>query len=115
MHRVIPLANQIGEIYTSSEEYKRYMALYEKLKTDEELMQTLVQYRSSKVRNYVNFTSKGEEDKDAEQQVTDLYQKLFENSDMNEMLILEDDLMRNLTQIYKAIGEKCVLNIEIEQ
>ncbi len=114
MQRVVALANQIGEIYTNSKEYKRYMALYEKLKTDEELMQALVHYRNTKVSNFANNTMQGLIDEELDQLVINLYQQLQENPEMKEFLALEEELLKVLSNVNKAIGDKCVLNIELE-
>ncbi len=114
MENVISLANQIGDVYTKSKEYKEYMALYEKLKTNEELMQALVNYRVTKINNFVNNTANGLINDQLDQTVLSMHQELAENEDMREMLALEDELLRVLSHIYKVIGEKCVLNIDIE-
>ncbi len=114
MERVVNLANQIGDVYTNSNEYKRYMALYEKLKDDEELIKVLIEYRTLKVSNFLSNTANGLINDQIDQNVHGMHQQLSENQDMKEMLDLEDELLRVLSQIYKVIGEKCVLNIEVE-
>ncbi len=114
MEKVVALANQIGDVFTNSKEYKEYMALYEKIKDDEELMKALVDYRTEKVNNFVSNTVNGLINDQIDQKVLTLHQELAENEYMRDMLVLEDELLKVLSQIYKAIGEKCVLNIEID-
>ncbi len=113
MQRVVALANQIGDIYSNSKEYKRYMALYEKLKTDEELMQALLHYRTTKVNNFVTNTMNGIVNEELDQVVFTLHQELLENKDMKEMLTIEEELLKVIANVNKIIGDKCALNIEI--
>lgn len=114
MEKVVKLASQIGDLFTESAEYKEYMDLYDKLKEDKELMRNLVKYRTIKIQNYVSFTVKDEDNKEFEREVDKLYEKLISDADMKRMLELEDELLKTLSEIYKVIGDRCVMNIEVQ-
>lgn len=115
MEKVLSYANKVGDAFTSTEIYKEYSALYEGFKDDEKLMYTLKTYRTIKLQNYLTYTVKNEDDSEMDSQTIDLHNELLKNEDMKRFLELEEDLMKGLTDLYKVIGDKCVLHIEVTQ
>ncbi len=113
MDKVLNLASQIGELFTHSVTYKKYMELYDKVKEDEDLLALLTKYRNLKMQNYVNFTVHDEVNSDYDTEISALYKELSKNTTMADMLSYEDDLLKTLSEVYKIIGEKCVMNIDV--
>ncbi len=113
MDKVLNLANQIGELFTHSETYKKYMELYEEIKEDEELLKNLTEYRNLKMQNYVKHTVYDEVNNDFDAQISAMYKELNQNETMSDMFSLEDELLKTLSEVYKIIGEKCVMNIDV--
>ncbi len=113
MDRVLNLASQIGDMFTNSETYKKYMELYEDIKEDTELLEQLTKYRNLKMQNYVKHTVYDEVNDDFDGEIAAMYKELNQNQVVNEMFSLEDELLKTLSEVYKIIGEKCVMNIDV--
>ncbi len=113
MDKVLNLASQIGEIFTHSESYKKYMDLYEEIEEDEELLDKLTKYRNLKMKNYVNHTIHDEVNNDFDTKISAMYKELNQNEIVSDMFSLEDELLKTLSEVYKIIGEKCVMNIDV--
>ncbi len=113
MDKVLNLASQIGELFTHSETYKKYMDLYEEVKEDEELLAVLTKYRNLKMQNYVKHTVYDEVNDEYDAEISALYKELNQSKIINEMFGYEDELLKTLSEVYKIIGEKCVMNIDV--
>ncbi len=112
MDKVLNLASQIGDLFTSSENYKKYMNLYDEIKADKELLEKLTKYRNLKMQNYVKHTVYDEVNNDYDSQIAAMYKELNQVEIVNEMFSYEDELLKILSEVYKIIGEKCVMNID---
>ncbi len=113
MDRVLNLASQIGEIFTNSDDYKKYMDLYEEIKVDKVTLEKLTKYRNLKMQNYVKHTVYDEVNNDFDSQIATMYKELNQVENVKNMFMLEDELLKTLSEIYKVIGEKCVMNIDV--
>ncbi len=113
MDKVLNLASQIGELFTHSETYKKYMELYKEIKKDEELLEKLTKYRNLKMQNYVKHTVHDEVNNDFDAEISALYKELNKKEMITQMFGYEDELLKTLSEVYKIIGEKCVMNIDV--
>lgn len=115
MEEILSYANKIGDAFTSTKSYKEYSALHEELKKDREIIAKLNNYRTIKMQNYLTYTVRDVDNKEMDLQTSEMHSELLKNENMKRFLEIEEELMKVLTDVYKIIGDKCILNIELTQ
>ncbi len=114
MEGVFSLANQIGDRFLNLEKYQEYKTLYDKIKTNPETLAKLKKYRNLKMDNYVNYTINDDKNKELEIEINKIYSDLAVEEDIRMFLDIEIELLRLLSDIYKIIGDKCFLFIDVD-
>ncbi len=113
MDKMLELASEIGDIFSSSEMYKKYNSLFAQLETNEEFIRLLSEYRATKLNYYLTYSLNDIENIEEDIRINDMYNKLIQDKNVEEVLKLEDELLSYIAEIYKIIGDKCVLNVDL--
>ncbi len=114
MEGIFSLASKIGDDFLNLEKYQDYKTLYDKIKGNPENLAKLKKYRTLKMDNYVNYTINDEKSKDLENEINKIYSEIAVEEDVKMFLDIEIELLRVLSDVYKIIGDKCLLFIDID-
>ncbi len=103
---LISMASEISDKFISSELYKDYLVLLEKIEKDENLKLKITNYKKEQIAFQSKVLANESTSFQDEKRMSVLYTELIMNEDCRKFLKVEAELLKGLNQIYEALGDK---------
>ncbi len=103
---LINKATEISEEFVNSDLYKEYLVLLEKIKKDYSLLEKIGNYKRAQINFQGQVLANEVPSFEEEKKLSALYTELVMNEDCRNFLKVEAELLKNLNQIYEALGDK---------
>ncbi len=103
---LIAMANEISDKFISSELYKEYLELLEKIEKNKSLKDKISNYKMEQINFQGKVLANEPTSFEEEKKLSSLYTELIMNEDCRKFLKVEAELLKALNQIYEALGDK---------
>ncbi len=113
MYHLVNEANKISDAFRNSEKYIKYQEVLANIKTEEELKQKINAYKHMQIRYQTKLINNEKIDIEEEKNISKAYNELVLNEQCREYIMLENELLIILNDIYKAIGDDIKIAIEL--
>lgn len=110
MDQVLVLADQMSELIQTSKVYTDYIAAYNRIKNDSEIMNRIHSIKRKHVE-FADSYQKGHYDFNTEKYLSQEFYKLMLNKDVETYFMNEHKLVKLLNDIYSKISLNCILQV----
>ncbi|MGN1318991.1 MAG: YlbF family regulator [Lachnospirales bacterium] len=110
MEKVLKLADEISDILKNSETFVEYERAYNNIKDDKEIMKKISEMKKAHIEFATDYKN-GNHDFDREKYISQEFNKLMLNKDVETYLLNEHRLVKTISEIYDKISESCNLRV----